>query len=381
MALVWSKEKVALQIDDDPASEPFDGPDDWTVVHVTTAQLESYEGCQEVVSHLSQALGANLATDTGDELSPDADGVPWCLGALGALDFPQEGPAAFGELEDAFADVCIDQPGYGDEADFGDEEIVPWDERLPEGSVRIVRGRQMSTPEFLYLRKASELAPRRLAQLGMELCGLYATDHLDDPRNYRVFGDSVCTIRGLRAYLRGARGLPGYDQAMDALALVAEGSHSPMASYLFLLLTLPREMGGYGLERPMIGVDYQLTETDAPDAPSTEGPYEAYDLCWPDRGVALQYVGETPPSWRDLHSLTVPNLLDLKVVCVTCAQVASVAAFDEAVRELCRHLGVTLPNESLDFIVARASLRDELEFPSYDHMCATARDAHCHELV
>lgn len=58
-----------------------------------------------------------------------------------------------------------------------------------------------------------------------------------------------------------------------------------------------------------------------------------------------------------------------------------VIAFDEAVRELCRHLGVTLPNESLDFIVARASLRDELEFPSYDHMCATARDAHCHELV
>ena len=149
MALVWSKEKVALQIDDDPASEPFDGPDDWTVIHVTTAQLESYEGCQKIVSHLSQALGANLATDAGDELSPDADGVPWRLGALGGLDFPQEGPAAFGELEDAFADVCVDQTGYGDEADFGDEEIVPWDERLPEGSVRIVRGRQMSTPEFL----------------------------------------------------------------------------------------------------------------------------------------------------------------------------------------------------------------------------------------
>lgn len=398
MALVWSKEKVALQIDDDPTSEPFCGPDDWTVIHVTTDQLGSFEGCQEVVDHLSRALGAGLSPD-GDGCLPDADEMPWRLGAMGTLGLPWEVPVPSDDLEEALGGACfgalgdaggdtLDDTGFGalgdaeaDPSEDWPEERVDWDDRLPEGSVRIIRGRRMSTPEFLYLRRASQLGPSRLAQLGMELCGLYATDHLDDPRSYRVFGESVCTIRGLRAYLRGARGLAGYDQAMDSLAYVAEGSHSPMASYLFLLLTLPREMGGYGLDRPMIGVDYQLTETDAPDAPSTEGPYEAYDLCWPDKGVALQYVGETPPSWRDLRSLTVPGLLDLKVVCVTRSQVASVAAFDEAVRALCRHLGAEVPNETLDFIVARASLRDELEFPSYDHMCATARDAHCHELV
>jgi hypothetical protein len=167
MALVWSKEKVALQIDDDPASEPFCGPDDWTVIHVTTDQLGSFEGCQEVVDHLSRALGAGLSPD-GDGCLPDADEMPWRLGAMGTLGLPWEVPVPSDDLEEALGGACFGalgdaggDTGFGalGDAGFGalgdaeadpsedwPEERVDWDDRLPEGSVRIIRGRRMSTP-------------------------------------------------------------------------------------------------------------------------------------------------------------------------------------------------------------------------------------------
>ena len=43
MALYWPEQKVALQIDDDPLALPYDGPDDWTVIHTTVDQVADFD--------------------------------------------------------------------------------------------------------------------------------------------------------------------------------------------------------------------------------------------------------------------------------------------------------------------------------------------------
>lgn len=57
MALYWPNKKVALDIVDDPARKPFEGDEDeWTVVRVTCAQLEDYDSCRRVMSHIARLL-------------------------------------------------------------------------------------------------------------------------------------------------------------------------------------------------------------------------------------------------------------------------------------------------------------------------------------
>lgn len=60
MALYWPNKKVALDIVDDPDRKPFEGDEEgWTVVRVTCAQLEDYDSCRRVMSHIAQLLGSD----------------------------------------------------------------------------------------------------------------------------------------------------------------------------------------------------------------------------------------------------------------------------------------------------------------------------------
>lgn len=65
MALYWPEQKVALEIVDDPASQPVDRDafPDFTVIRVTCKQIEDPEA--------SDVLARTLAHHLGSELPPD----------------------------------------------------------------------------------------------------------------------------------------------------------------------------------------------------------------------------------------------------------------------------------------------------------------------
>lgn len=60
MALYWPEARVALEIVDDPASKPYKGPDDWTVLHVTCADIYDVHRFQKI----GRELGRLLREDT-----------------------------------------------------------------------------------------------------------------------------------------------------------------------------------------------------------------------------------------------------------------------------------------------------------------------------
>lgn len=62
MSLYWPEHNIALEIEDDPASKPFDiaAHPDTTVIRVTCAQIEDPEALEEIARQLAFRMGANL---------------------------------------------------------------------------------------------------------------------------------------------------------------------------------------------------------------------------------------------------------------------------------------------------------------------------------
>lgn len=62
MSLYWPEHNIALEIEDDPASKPFDiaAYPDTTVIRVTRAQIEDPEAVEEIARQLALRMGANL---------------------------------------------------------------------------------------------------------------------------------------------------------------------------------------------------------------------------------------------------------------------------------------------------------------------------------
>lgn len=61
MALYWPEVNVALEIVGDPASKPYEGPDDWTVLRVTCADIYDVHRFQKVGRELGRLLGEDTS--------------------------------------------------------------------------------------------------------------------------------------------------------------------------------------------------------------------------------------------------------------------------------------------------------------------------------
>lgn len=66
MSLYWPEQHVALEIIDDPLSEPFDRSQDpeATVVRTTVAEISDPKSFRVLAARLSAALGQPLPADT-----------------------------------------------------------------------------------------------------------------------------------------------------------------------------------------------------------------------------------------------------------------------------------------------------------------------------
>lgn len=174
-----------------------------------------------------------------------------------------------------------------------------WTGPVPErGSFTWVRSNiRMSTPEYFFLRKANTLGIIDAAILGMELCGKYRTSITspDMPEDkYEFLTDTRTSTAVIRDYLMQIKGTPEYERAIKVLNLVSDRCASPMQAWLFLAASLPTELGGAGLPRP---IPAALIKSGDSVMPGPRGHYLTYDLMWNAReafdrhAVTLQYVG------------------------------------------------------------------------------------------
>lgn len=437
MALYWNSRKMALQVDDDPDSIPFHGPDDWFVFHMQSDQFSDYDTFEEAMNDLAKAL-SERSGDAGREAASSnckLDGYE-----------PDDRLRLSNSLPDAFGDgptVCqygndqeslfemIVQLWLSETFDYGLEfaRLFPLDEKyvakceneLPHGSlVELVDGSRLATPEFRFLSFAASHTCAETLALGMELCSVYATDACNpisdkkattkepqikkyeyslgeyapmdpganpsilaleqpEPLQFWSLDRPITCVDDLRSYLHDARKLSGYSNAMKALRYVQEGAVTPMESYLYILLCLPKEMGGYGLVPPRFGGTFDASNMGMGSAPDIGGPYRAYDLIWPWKHLAMEFVGDEPISSTERRALCAERTLGIDVICVTTAQIQDPDTFDEAVRLLAKRLGETLPSPNKTFLTHRNRMRERLAFPRYEAMRLTDEDIHQHD--
>ena len=152
----------------------------------------------------------------------------------------------------------------------GSKAIHPrvWHGEIAPTAFRTVcRDVYVSSPEFVFLQMATSLDLPELAALGMELCGTYRRNvevaHLgsDDPSFTTCYNQKpLTTMRRLRGFCTSMKSAPGGRRAIKALEYVLPNSASPAETALYLLLCLPRHLGGYALPNPILNPPITLTK-------------------------------------------------------------------------------------------------------------------------
>ena len=176
-----------------------------------------------------------------------------------------------------------------------------------------------------------------------------------------VYGmQPIITPEHMVTYLAQMGGARGIKRARKVADLAYAGAASPMETLLALMLSLPCDLGGFGLPRPQMNyevhIDAQLRELSSQETMFV-------DLAWPDPLVAVEFYGwnehfgagpaKVASDASRANSLTA---LGWTVFHVTYEQVKTVAGITLLARQLASALGVSLPEPSDLELVWRSRL-------------------------
>ena len=147
---------------------------------------------------------------------------------------------------------------------------------LPTGAVVFRNGKSVASPELLFLELANELSIHRLILLGLQLC------------SYPVGSPSkaITTKQNLVKFLEKTSGHRGHRKAMRAVKYIENGSASIMESLAFMILTLPSNLGGYGLNGAAFGYKFRLSDEERMQLLQN---YCIVDMYYKHAKVAVEY--------------------------------------------------------------------------------------------
>ena len=222
---------------------------------------------------------------------------------------------------------------------------------IPPNSFRRL-GKTVFVPcvEFTFLLLARHLDLIELVMAGMEMCGYYrmarAPSHLLFSSSDVVYNcNPLTTPSELSEFIDAAKGFPGAAKAKRACRYLEAGSASPMETKIYLLMCLPRKLGGYGLPHPRLNVKHPV---NAHAANVTHSQTLVPDLYWPDASIDIEYDSEefhaNPESLAKAARRTFAlREMHVDVIATTSDIVHDPKAFDAVARHVARRLGVRLP--------------------------------------
>lgn len=245
---------------------------------------------------------------------------------------------------------------------------------LPGTFLDIGHGVCICTPQFLFSQMAKELDLIDAISIGMEFCGTYSVDRIGLDREGKAEGLALGRIQKNRSCVynlpramvssRAKRfterlwGRRGKREAQAALRWVADGSASPMETAVYLLLCLPKRLGGYGLPKPVFNPKLVISNPD--------GVKERYpDLFWQGANIDVEYNSDAEHAgewarYRDSKREVELVIANVKVLPLTRAQLMDVDEFDAFAQGLRRMMGVRTRPTDPEWIRRRAELRQRL---------------------
>ena len=128
---------------------------------------------------------------------------------------------------------------------------------------------------------------RRLASLAAVACELAGSYRLQGPGRGVAYGASpVMTTAGLRDFAATACQGPASGRARAIADLALDSSASPTETALALMLTMPVELGGFGIKKPLLNA---VIDASSLDEGLRGRDSVTPDMLWPDEKVALEY--------------------------------------------------------------------------------------------
>lgn len=237
------------------------------------------------------------------------------------------------------------------------------------GLCRLGRRLYVSSPEFLFLQMATSLDLVPLIAFGMELCGHYrrnVRDPLDGSLGTQYQLPSLTTAHDLRAFVESMGAVRGVRRARAALRYVLDDSASPMETSIYLLLCLPRRLGGYGLAQPTLNPIIQLSKEGRR---FTLRRSFSPDLYWHAAKLDLEYDSDEfhDASTRAGESMRRKALerMGVEVIGLTYQEVMSTSLFHATALRIARKLGKKVrPENEGNFAESRERLREEVLYRS-----------------
>lgn len=147
---------------------------------------------------------------------------------------------------------------------------------LPAGAVAARDGNMVASPELLFLQLACRLNIHQLILLGLQLCS-------HSPGNPC---EAITTKKNLRNFLEKTSGHRGHQKALRALKYIEDGSASIMESLVYMIMTLPHALGGYGLDGAVFNHEIKLKD----EAGKRLGQKRCFtDLYYKSAKLAVEY--------------------------------------------------------------------------------------------
>ena len=247
-------------------------------------------------------------------------------------------------------------------------------QQVPNGAfINIGHGIYICTPQFAFLQLGATMDFLELVVTGMELCGSYSTWRLDTGEsaltgiNGRQSAPSctyglppAITAKRLSNFVERMQGWRGAVGARKAIRWIIDGSASPMETATYLLLCLPRRLGGYGLPKPMLN---PLLKISGPDGVKQRFP----DLFWIGANIDVEYNSDEDHSgewarYRDSKRVIELAGAEIRVLPLTRPQLMNTREFDSFAHSLRRMLGVRSRPVDAGWTLKRDELRRFLLF-------------------
>lgn len=255
-----------------------------------------------------------------------------------------------------------------------------WHGPLPAGSlVQIGDGLFVCTPELAFLQMANSLDEVSLVRLVCVLCAKYALDTQAVVANQTraapvgltpsrtsegaiTSTPPLTSVSKLRQLLDCCDSHHGKPRATKALALCGENAASPREVEMFLLATLPRRLGGFGLSGAVMNARVTPSSRDAALLDRSDRQYADIDLYWPAAKVGIEYQGRYHEDTlsEDRRRLNMLTSMGLRVLQVDNQQLLNVSTFMGTMAQVRRMCGKADLNTSTSWLVRHDELRRRL---------------------
>ena len=237
-----------------------------------------------------------------------------------------------------------------------------------ESFIHLGKETYLASPLLALLQTAVQVDKLALVLALSESCSRFVLDN-DTVDGFRE-RDPLTSCASIEDYASSLKNIAGTRILAYAASLAIENARSPAEVKLALRLSLPEDLGGYGLPKPVVNANVPLGSSSALES-------REVDLLWEEQRLVVEYDSESfhGAEERERDAARANELIDAgyTVISATKGQVNNAIKMDRLAANIASHLYCDEPPSSIEHIrkqllepprqVAqkRASLQRELD--------------------